>query len=341
MIATSISSAIAIEPPTRASWVGRAMGGDLEIHLGLASGADDVAAGRARRDAAAVGARVTAWANRLTRFDRESDLMRLNEAPSSRIAVRPTLGRALDWAGEAEAATNGIVTPTLLDARLAAEADDGGPSLLDRGAMAPAPGRALAGQAGRRWRVIRTSDREWVVERAPGLRLDLDGFAKGWLADRALALLGRYPSAIVAADGDIAVRVAAGDEWLFGVANPAIDGADLAVFRLNGARGAETFGLATSGTTVHRWIHGNRIDHHLIDPGTGLPAETDLVQATVLAGSARRAEVLAKAALILGSQAGLRMLEESAADGAIVVTDRGECLAITRTLRWLAPEAAA
>ena len=313
----------------RTAWVGHAMGGELEIHLGHAGhrggGADDDATGRAQRDAARAGARVIAWANRLTRFDARSDLMRLNADSQTRVAVRPTLGRALDWANEAEDSTDGLVTPSLLDARLAAEAG-----------MEPQP--FTRGRTGRRWQVSRTPGRAWLVERAPGLRLDLDGFAKGWLADRALALLGRYPSAVVAADGDIAVRVAAGDEWLFGVADPGTDTGDLAVMRLAGGRVPETFGLATSGTTVHRWAHGDRTDHHLIDPATRRPARTDLVQATVLASSARRAEILAKAALILGSQAGLRFLEASTADGAILLTDRGERLALTRTLRWLDQE---
>jgi thiamine biosynthesis lipoprotein len=303
------------------------MGGELQIHLGLAASpgaTDPEMAARAQQDAARVGRRISAWAGRLTRFDGASDLMRLNTSCESRVMVRPTLGRALSWAKEAETDTNGLVTPGLLDARLAAEAGS-------------KPPQSAGGRGAEAWGTARIG-RRWQVERTGGLQLDLDGLAKGWLADRALALLAGYPSAIVAADGDIAVRVASGDEWAIGVADPTTDGADVAVMRLTAWRLPETFGLATSGTTVHRWPHGRRSDHHLIDPATGRPARTDLIQATVLAGSARRAEVLAKAAVVLGSEAGMRFLEASGADGAIVVTENGECMAITRTLRWLAPD---
>ena len=43
---------------------------------------------------------------------------------------------------------------------------------------------------------------------------DLDGVAKGWLADRAVALLRGYPAAIVDADGDVAAQLAEGERWV-------------------------------------------------------------------------------------------------------------------------------
>ena len=49
---------------------------------------------------------------------------------------------------------------------------------------------------------------------------------------------------------------------------------------------------ATSGVTRRGW--------HLIDPGTGRPASTGIVQATALAPTALEAEVRAKAALLAG-----------------------------------------
>src|SRR4029453_16703150 len=52
---------------------------------------------------------------------------------------------------------------------------------------------------------------------------------------------------------------------------------------------------ATSGVTRRGW--------HLIDPGTGRPARTGVVQATALAPTALEAEVRAKAALLAGPPA--------------------------------------
>ena len=109
------------------------------------------------------------------------------------------------------------------------------------------------------------------------------------------------------------------------------------VLELRGGTGVPTcFGLATSGVSVHRWVTGDHVGHHLIDPRTGRPADTDVVQATVLAASAREAEVLAKTAVILGSAAGLEFLDRFGVAGAIVLTARGERLALPQTLGWLA-----
>ena len=87
---------------------------------------------------------------------------------------------------------------------------------------------------------------------------------------------------------------------------------------------AGRFGLATSGTSIHRWVREGVPAHHLIDPRTARPAVTDIVQATVVASSAREAEIFAKAAVILGSDAALAALDRPGVLGAIVLTERGE-----------------
>jgi thiamine biosynthesis lipoprotein len=55
-------------------------------------------------------------------------------------------------------------------------------------------------------------------------------------------------------------------------------------------------GAATSSTRRRRW----GAVHHLIDPRTGLPAQTGLDEASVVASSGVDAEVVAKTALLLG-----------------------------------------
>jgi len=56
----------------------------------------------------------------------------------------------------------------------------------------------------------------------------------------------------------------------------------------------------------------------------------------VVAGTAARAEALAKAAVIAGSGAGLALLERSGVRGAILLTDRDEVVALPSTLGLLA-----
>ena len=53
--------------------------------------------------------------------------------------------------------------------------------------------------------------------------------------------------------------------------------------------------VATSGIGRRAWRNPDgTVGHHLLDPGSGLPAFTGLVQVTALAPTARLAEVLAK-----------------------------------------------
>ena len=285
------------------------MGGEVAVHAtGDASSSD----------LEAILDRIEIWASHLTRFEPSSELRRLNAAPSDRVRVGPTLTAVLDWARGAEGMTDGLVDVAMLDARLAAESG--------RDASCPQ-------SASRRWSIER-GPRASTVRREPGVRFDLDGVAKGWLADRALAITsGR--SAMVDADGDIALRLAPGDAWGIAVADPRGDGALLGVLQFS-AQEPSRLGVATSGTSVHRWTHETGGTHHLIDPRTWHPAATDIVQATVVAGTAREAEVLAKTAVIAGSGRAFRLLDRPGVLGALVLTTRGEVCATPEMLRWLA-----
>jgi thiamine biosynthesis lipoprotein len=316
------------------------MGGELGVHVAVR---DTAGLARADVDAIRVGARVTAWAGRLTRHDPASDLMRANADPRPTLSVPPTLAAALGWAADASVLTAGIVDATLLRERLAAEAPAAG--FVPPTRYVPAAGRTSPSLAvdppavptGRpAWRLDASRHRGALLTRPPGTAFDLDGVAKGWIADRALALLDRYPGALIDADGDLAIRSAEGDAWEVGVADPRSAGAQLAVFVLPGAALGARYGLATSGTSVHRWAAPEGTRHHLIDPRTGRPAATDVVQATVLAGSARTAESWAKTAVVLGLVAALAVLDRAPILGAILLATDGRVLAVPRTARWLA-----
>ena len=65
--------------------------------------------------------------------------------------------------------------------------------------------------------------------------------------------------------------------------------------------------------------------HHLLDPFTGSPAMSGLASVTVVAGDAWWAEVMAKAAFVLGATGGKKLLESGGVDG-ILVSDAGELL---------------
>lgn len=302
-----------IEP---VSYSTTSMGGRLTIHLDAADRADEAQLVERR-----LAARIDRWASRITRHAETSELIRLNDDPADEVTVGATLAAALRAGIVAANASESFADITLLDARLAAEG-------IGEGAGASRLGE---------WQIVPGLRGSAVARRPPGLRFDFGGVGKGWIADRALGLLNAWPGALVDADGDLALRCTPGKCWEIGIDDPRT-GLNLAVLRLTAPLGGmpTRWGVATSGVSIHRWNVGGAATHHLIDPRTGRPAETDVVQATVVADSALRAEALAKAAVIAGSVEGFALLERARVRGAVLLTTRGDVQALPATLPLLA-----
>jgi FAD:protein FMN transferase len=81
--------------------------------------------------------------------------------------------------------------------------------------------------------------------------------------------------------------------------------------------------VATSGLRTRVWRTESGFAHHLIDPATGQPAWTGVIQATAIAPTGLEAETLAKVALLSGPEAGLAVL---APGGGVLVLDSGEVM---------------
>ena len=79
--------------------------------------------------------------------------------------------------------------------------------------------------------------------------------------------------------------------------------------------------VATSGIAHRHWWQGQTLRHHLLDPRTGLPAQSDLWSVTVVADRCEQAEVAAKVAFILGSKQGADFLRKYQIGGLLVRED--------------------
>jgi thiamine biosynthesis lipoprotein len=242
------------------------------------------------------------WEQQLSRFRPDSDLSRLNAAAGKPTAVPPALWSVIGLAIQAAQQSEGLVRPTLLGALEAAGYNRSFEQIGQAGA-APAVLAKPAQPAD--WRTILRDPRSHTVTLPAGLRLDLGGVAKGWAADQAAQRLAAAGPALVDAGGDIAVSgpMADGSPWPIAIANPLAPDESLGTLLL--VRGA----VATSGRDYRNWRRDGAEQHHIIDPRTGQPAQTDVLAATVVAPDGPTAEVAAKVALILGSRAGLAWLD--------------------------------
>ncbi len=161
---------------------------------------------------------------------------------------------------------------------------------------------------------------------AAGTRLDLGGIAKGWTVQRAAQHLSGYGPCLVDAGGDmLAIGAPPGESgWSIGVADPFDPRRDVAQLKVRDAA------LATSGADRRRWLRHGALQHHLIDPRTGLPSDSDLISVTIIAPTAVEAEVYAKATLLLGASEGLAYVEARPSLSALCVTRDGAALASSR-----------
>jgi thiamine biosynthesis lipoprotein len=246
-----------------------AMGTDIELLV------DAEAADRALAAAAAEFERLEAL---LSRFRETSELTRLNDSGS--IDASPDLQRIVELALDARTRTGGRFDPTVHDAVVSAgydrtfsevvpdAAERAGPAVPARGDVYVDGGRIMLGD---------------------GVRIDLGGIGKGYAAERAAEVLATAGPCLVNAGGDIATR---GGVWPVGVETAT------ATITLELSGGA----LATSGRDRRTWRRAGRTLHHVIDPRTGAPAETDVLRVTVVAPDAVEAEVAATSFFLAGAK---------------------------------------
>jgi len=216
-------------------------------------------------------------AARLTRFERGSELSRLNAAAGSWTAISPELEAVLRASMRAYEVSGGLVNVAVLPSLLAAGytrplAEGATPAALDGVHSAPVVPDVLEIAPGK-------------ARLAPNAGIDLGGIAKGWMADRLCERIGS--NAVVNLGGDLRARGDGpeGAGWPIGLAGTTV------MLRDHGA--------ATSSVLRRRWGDGL---HHLIDPRTGRPAASGLVEVSVVAATALAAEIVAKTALIAGPE---------------------------------------
>ena len=275
------------------------MGGEAVVRLESAS-LDRAAL---EQIAEGVHARLETVEAALSRFRPGSELNALNADPRPAVPVSPLLRRTVAAANWAAERSGGLVDATLLG-ELERHGYERSWDPIRRAdidaALAAAPPRRPAGPAGWRWFGGLRIDAEGRVVRAPGVRLDPGGIAKGMAADLAAAALPPGVRYAIACGGDVAVG--GGEPWEVAVRSAR---SDAEVHRLRVRAG----GVATSGIAARIWRRPDgSYAHHVLDPATGRPAWTGLVAATAVADCALAAEVLAKTALLSGPLVARRLL---------------------------------
>jgi thiamine biosynthesis lipoprotein len=293
----------------------RCYGGDCAV---LVSGFGPAGHAPAAVDRARL--QMLAWHSRFSRFLTDSELSRLNRDPREAVPASAVMLALVAAVLQAAQLTDGLIDPTVLPGLRAAgyslsRQDPRAPAALALSdALADAPARGPAAPHPRAaWRRVRIDSRARAIVRPPGLELDLGGIAKGVFGDLLAVDLAEHDSFAIDAAGDVRFGGAYTLARPIDVAAPGSSSV-LHTFR------AQAGAVATSGIGHRVWRDDAGLPaHHLLDPATGRPAFTGLVQVTALAPTGALAETRAKAALLQGPGRAAGWLP----DGGAIVADDG------------------
>ncbi len=258
-----------------------------------AMGCEIVVAGADEDEADAIRRLFVARDRVFSRFRPESELCSVNRAAGRATLVSHRFAETLACALAIAEQTDGLVDPTVGTALVALGYGRDFAELGDE-PTPPDPARPAAG-----WRSVALTGRLLRIPR--GCALDLNGVVKAAAVDEAVGIL--RGGGFVSAGGDLAVRGATD------VALPA-----------GGAVRVVRGGIATTGTQRRRWRRAGAWYHHLIDPATGLPADSPWREVSASGASCLDADVAARCALLEGAE-GPEWLDRRGLPGRFVAHD--------------------
>lgn len=260
------------------------------------------------------------WEQVLSRFRADSELTRLNRTSNWLVPVSETLWQVFQFSLSAEKYTDGLVTPTIATAVIESGYDRDfnlfAGQILSPFESEPPIVRSLDS--------VSWDESTHSINLPEGVELDFGGIAKGWAAEQVVQRLKHHGSALMNCGGDIFMSgpLLDGSPWEIGIHRP--------FDRSSGYIGMMYFrqpcGVATSATDRRRWMQGEMMRHHIIDPHTGQSAESDVVSATIVAPTAVEAETAAKSVLIRGSEEGLVWLESNPTLAGLIMLENGNIL---------------
>ena len=234
--------------------------------------------------------RIAELEQRWSRFDPSSEVSQLNQAHGERRAVARETIDLIAHGVAAWRLTNGTFNPMMAS------------QIAELGYDRPFDDLTTSRAAGDN-PVPATGCGEIVIDRdrgevqlPPDIGFDPGGIGKGLAADiisQELIDDGAW-GVLINLGGDLAVKglPPQGVEWVVTISEPSVSAQTITTARLRDS------GLATSSSAKRRWSSEASTHHHILDPETGASATSDAVLATVIAGTAWWAEVVATSLVV-------------------------------------------
>jgi len=243
---------------------------------------------------------IVSFEQRFSRFQEKSELSEVNRQAGVSVPVSKEFLSLAKTAKQFTKITDGLYNPLIL------------PALQQAGYVSSwLKPQSSGGSLDFSKRQFKTTSKMVVTASAVKIpdetALDFGGIGKGYLLDQLASYLDtkHVKDYWLSLGGDIICGGYDLDKkpWEIGLAHAKTTRKVIqAVVNKSGKKMA----VATSGITKRAgpgW-------HHIIDPRTGRPAETDILSATVVSTSATKADIFAKCLVILGSQTAPSFLAE-------------------------------
>jgi len=160
--------------------------------------------------------------------------------------------------------------------------------------------------------------------------IDLGGIAKGYIADRLITLLASsgVSSGLVNLGGNVAVlgEKPDGSAWNIGLRVP-VPSSDVMTIDAFAMVSVRDMSVVTSGIYERSFTQDNALYHHILDPQTGFPAQTDLLGASIISRQSLDADGFTTALIIMGLDRALDFVEADPCLEAVLVTTEGTVFA--------------
>lgn len=153
--------------------------------------------------------------------------------------------------------------------------------------------------------------------------IDLGAVAKGYIADKLKEYLVSkgVESAIIDLGGNIVLIGGKpdGSDFSIGIQKPFEDRNEII-----GTIAIKDYAVVSSGIYERCFWEEDVFYHHILNPETGYPCESDLTGVTILAPEAARADALSTTCFILGKEKGMELIDSLEGIYAVFITKDGE-----------------
>lgn len=153
------------------------------------------------------------------------------------------------------------------------------------------------------------------------MKVDLGGIAKGYAADRAVQIYkqNKVSAAFVNLGGNVMVFGEKPDNsnWSVGVQEPFKNRGEII-----GVINVRDESVVTSGNYVRYFEDKGVKYHHIIDPRTGYPADSNLMSVTVISQNSMEGDALSTAAFVLGDKEGIQLIKNYGAKAIFITKDK-------------------